>query len=157
MNEYSKRKTKLELWNSLALVLTVITTMFSIISFVKDIRDVNTESMVQVTTGSPLFDNAITIIDIVFSLGFIILFYLAHKTIKLGKIPNVVPYYVNLCWSVIYLVFFAFSIFNVNNADIHHIVSVLVVILVSIFFLLSKIPVFLVIRSIYIENQKKEK
>ncbi|EOV2449883.1 hypothetical protein ACOMOD_002743 [Enterococcus faecalis] len=157
MNEYSKRKTKLELWNSLALVLTVITTMFSIISFVKDIRDVNTESMVQVTTGSPLFDNAITIIDIVFSLGFIILFYLAHKTIKLGKIPNVVPYYVNLCWSVIYLVFFAFSIFNVNNADIHHIVSVLVVILVSIFFLLSKIPVFLMIRSIYIENQKKEK
>ncbi|KAJ73048.1 bacF [Enterococcus faecalis AZ19] len=143
----------------MALVLTVITMMFSIISFLKDIQDgtVNTENMVQLTSGSLLFDKVVSIIDIVFSLGFIILFYLAHKTIKLGGIPSVVPYYANLGWASVYLVFFAVNLFNVNTTDMHHIVSGLILILVSMFFLLIKIPVCMVIRSIYLENQTEGK
>ncbi|EOT38551.1 hypothetical protein [Enterococcus columbae] len=104
-----QRMKKLGTWNLVALVLTSIGAVFSVVSLPGTLFP-NKEALVSVG-GEALYNqvNSWThkvpaVLEVVISLVFAALFFMAYKQIKSGKLPNKLIYFLNIGYFVLSLI-----------------------------------------------------
>lgn len=121
MNE--KRMKKLGTWNLVALILTSIGAVFSLVSL-PGVLFPNKATFVEMG-GEELYNqvNSWTykvpsVIGVVVSIVFAALFFIAYKQIKDGKLPNKLIYFLNIGYFVLSLILQQFVFHTVSTASL---------------------------------------
>lgn len=159
MNDYKKEVKKIKIWNLIALVLISIGTIFSIIGLPSAL---NPNEKIYTSIGSDGMDiynqlnsmpvKVFTVLNVLFSIAFVILFFISHRKIKKDQIPVKYPYYLNLGWTVVSIIFSLLTTPNFTNASETQSIGLIIGITTIIFTLVFKLPVIMVLVYLFKVN-----
>jgi hypothetical protein len=159
MEIYSKYIKKIRIWNLITLVLASIGTIFSIIGLPAAIspdktlyKDLGSEGMSIYNQLNSMPVKVFTVLNVLFSITFVILFFISHRKIKKNQIPLKYPYYLNLGWTVVSIIFSLLTTPSFTNTSETQSMGLIIGITTIIFILVFKLPIIMVLVYLFKVN-----
>lgn len=159
MEVYSKYIKKIKIWNLITLVLASIGTIVSTIGLPAALNpdktlytNIGSEGMGIYNQLNSMPVKVFTVLNVLFSIAFVILFFISHRKIKKDQIPPKYPYYLNLGWTVISIIFSLLTTPNFANTSEIQSMGLVIGITIIIFTLILKLPVIMVLVYLFKVN-----
>lgn len=159
MDNYKKQVKKIKVWNLIALVLTSVGTIFSIIGLPAALNpdktlytDLESEGMSIYNQLSSMPVKVFTVLNVLFSITFVIFFFISHRKVKKNQIPLKYPYYLNLGWTVVSIIFSLLTTPSFTNTSEMQSMGLIIGITTIIFMLVFKLPVIMVLVYLFKVN-----
>ncbi len=156
MENYNVKIKKIKRWNFIALILCAVEIVLSIFDLPVSLNPDKAAYQKLGDEGIKIFNQLnsapikiFTLLNLLMAIAFFIMFFYANKNLKNKKIIKKYPYFLNLVWTVIVVLF---TVLTTNNLDSYTGVSSfnLGMLLFTIFFIfLLKIPVVMVLIGIF--------
>lgn len=156
MENYNIKIKKIKRWNFIALILCAIEIVLSIIDLPGSLNPDKTAYQKLGDEGIKIFNQLnsapikiFTVLNVLMAIAFFILFFNANKNLKNKIIIKKYPYFLNLVWTVIVILFTVLTTNNLDsNTDVSSIKIGMLLFIVFFIFLL-KIPVIMVLIDIF--------
>ncbi|EOY2815574.1 hypothetical protein SHT65_08990 [Enterococcus faecalis] len=159
MEIYSKYIKKIRIWNLITLVLASIGTIFSIIGLPAALspdktlyKDLGLEGMSIYNQLNSMPVKVFTVLNVLFTIAFVILFFISHRKIKKDQIPLKYPYYLNLGWTVVSIIFSLLTTPSFTNTSETQSMGLIIGITNTIFTLVFKLPIIMVLVYLFKVN-----
>ena len=156
MENYNVKIKKIKRWNFIALILCAVEIVLSIFDLPVSLNPDKAAYQKLGDEGIKIFNQLnsapikiFTLLNLLMAIAFFIMFFYANKNLKNKKIIKKYPYFLNLVWTVIVVLF---TVLTTNNLDSNTGVSSfnLGMLLFTIFFIfLLKIPVVMGLIGIF--------
>ncbi|NBA57068.1 hypothetical protein [Enterococcus hirae] len=150
---------KMKVWNLIALVLTSIGTILSIIELPAALNpdktnytDLESEGITIYNQLNSMSAKTFTILNVLFLIVFVVLFFISHRKIKNMQIPPKYPYYLNLGWTVVAIIFSLLAMPSFTNSSEMQSMGLVIGITTIIFTLAFKLPVIMVLVYLFKVN-----
>lgn len=132
--------------------MTSIGTFFSIIGLPVALNpnrdlytDLGSEGMDIYNQLNSLPVKVFTILNVLFSVAFVILFFIAHRKIKKEQLPPNYPYYLNMGWTVVSIMHTLLTTPSFTNSSEMQSMGLIIGITTIIFTLVFKLPLIMVL------------